>query len=255
MEPSPQPPPASPAPRTGCLKWPSIAAITIAAIVALTLWLSLDKLNQIAATIFGGAAKTDITQTFRENLIKVTATNGDILEVGTLDMDETFTRYNAKTVAWNLVYLGTTVSEIRAPAVFRYHVKLSDAWKVTVDGDRCVVIAPIIRPSLPPSIRTEKMEKKSTNGWARLNAAENLADLERSITPSLEVRAATPEHIAKVRDPARQAVAKFAKAWLLDGSVDRPQDIKDIVVVFADEPAAKSASTLAKQPASVKLLP
>lgn len=239
---------------SGCLKWPSIALVLTVLIVSLTALKSCDALRETLAGIqklVGGGVQQDITTSFRENLLKITATKGDILEVATVEMDETFTRMNMKTLAWNLVYLGTTVSEVRVPAVYRYHIKLSDDWKVNVEGDRCLVIAPQIRASQPPAIRTEKMEKKSVAGWARFDAAQSMTELEKSITPSLESRAGNASHIDRVRDPARKAVAEFVKTWLLSNP---KQEVKHITVIFADEPGAKDAK-LAPQAATLDVQP
>ena len=65
----------------------------------------------------------------------------------------------------------------------------------------------------------------------------------------LEKRAGTHTHIPSVRDNCRRSVAKFVRQWLLresgsDGS------IKDIVVIFPDEPQVKEAeAAAAKLPA------
>ena len=246
--------PATSSPRSGCLKWPSIALVLIVLIISLALMRCCDQLREVLTglqIVTGAGVKQDITSSFRENLVKITATQGDILEVATVEMDETFTRMNMKTLAWNLVYLGTTISEVRVPAVYRYHIQLSGDWKVTLEGDQCLVIAPSIRPSLPPAIRTEKMEKKSVAGWARFDAAQNMSELEKSITPSLEKRAGSASHIDRVRDPARKAVAEFVKTWLLSHS---KQDVKHITILFADEPAAKDAK-LAPPTATLEVQP
>jgi hypothetical protein len=236
---------------SGCLKWPSIAAVLIVGIICFTVVRSCDKLGSVAEVMKGAAPKQTITDSFRERIRKVTGTQGDVLEVATLEADETFTRMDAKSLAWNLVYLGTTISEIRASAVYRYHLKISDEWTLNTQGDTCFVIAPAIRPTQPPAIRTETMEKKSQAGWARFNAAENLSALEKSITPTLERRAGNPTHITSIREPARQAVAKFVKTWLL--SDQQNLGMKKIIVVFTDEPAAKDAAALSKLPATLEL--
>src|SRR5206468_3386857 len=80
----------------------------------------------------------------------------------------------------DLVYLGTTVSEIRVPATFRYHLRLSDPWRLATHGNVCIVRCPAIRPSLPPATDTTQMQKRSESGWAQFNQNENLAELERS---------------------------------------------------------------------------
>lgn len=231
---------------SGCLKWPSIAAVLIVAIVCFTVLRGIDKFGSLPGFIRGAGTQQTITDSFRETIRKVSGTQGDILEVATLEADETFTRMDAKTVAWNLFYLGTTVSEIRAPAIYRYHIKLSDHWSLSTQGSTCIVVAPALRPSMPPAIRTDKMEKKTQAGWGRFNAAQNLNDLEKSITPMLERRAGNSTHIDSIREPARQAVAKFVKTWL----IDHPQDpaIQKIVIVFPDEPAAKDQAKAAQLP-------
>ena len=70
----------------------------------------------------------------------ITPTHGDILELATLEMDETITRYDMKTWVGNLLYLGTTVSEIRVPAVYRYHLRMNEPWKVTRRDHACNVM-------------------------------------------------------------------------------------------------------------------
>ncbi len=248
-------PDSSPKPSGGCLKWPSIAAAVIVCVICITLLRSCDRLQRMVETVFAKGSKEDVTQVFRENLIKVTATQGDILELATLDMDETLTRYNTKSIAWNLINIGTTVSEIRVPAVYRYHLKLGDPWQVRVNNGTCVVMAPVIRPSLPPAIRTEKMEKKNAAGWARFNAEQNMAALEKSMTPSLEGRAGHSSHIDKVRDPARKATAEFVKKWVLSKDSTSAADVKRIIIVFADEPDAKNLDKLASAPATLTISP
>jgi hypothetical protein len=117
-----------------------------------------------------------------------------------------------------------------------------------------MVIAPAIRPSLPPAIRTETMEKKSAAGWLRFNAAENLSELEKGLTALLEKRAATPGKIRSVREAARLSVAKFVHAWVLKEQKDLEQGgIREIVVVFPDEAGAKNEAEALKQPATLHL--
>lgn len=242
---------ASPKPSGGCLKWPSIALIAVTALLCFTALKGCDRLKAMVDALTSTLGRSDITTSFRESIRKVSATRGDILELATVEADETFTRMDAKSIAWDLIYLGTTVSEIRAPAVYRYHLKLSDDWQISRHEDACVVVAPVIRPSLPPAIRTDKMEKKTQAGWGRFNATENLRLLEQSITPVLERRAGNPSHLDQIREPARQAAAEFVKTWVVK---DMPT-VTRIVVVFADEPAAQAPQDLQSRPTTLKLVP
>ncbi|MDZ4289511.1 MAG: hypothetical protein U0984_16215 [Prosthecobacter sp.] len=176
-----------------------------------------------------------LTESFRESVTAISSTNGDVLEVAVMRKDETVTKYDMKSFFNDLVYLGTTVSEIRTPVVYRYHIKLSDPWDLRVDNGRCIVHAPAMRPSLPPAIETQGMEKKSEAGWLRFNAAENLAELEKGLTPSLERRAGNKHQLDLVREPSRKSVAEFVRKWLLKQDSATTARIVSIVVLFPDE--------------------
>jgi hypothetical protein len=79
------------------------------------------------------------------------------------------------------------------------------------------------------------MEKKSEAGWLRFNAAENLAALEKELTPTLEKRAGNKAHLDQVREVARKSVAEFVKAWLLTEGKIHQEDVRSITVIFSDE--------------------
>ena len=90
------------------------------------------------------------------------------------------------------------------------------------------------------------MEKKSEAGWLRFNATENLDKLEKDLTPMLEKRAGSHTQIPAVRDNCRRSVAKFVRQWLLRES-GTDGVIKDIVVIFPDEPEVKEAEAAASK--------
>ena len=251
-EPNPAPAPASRR-GPGCfatLALTFLAAVLIGGVVA---WKMVDAgfgMKWLAEHF----QKQTITESFRENVKRIASTQGDVLELATLDTEETVTKYDTKTLFNDAIYLGTTVAEIRAMVVYRYHLKLSDEWKLTVENGRCTVIAPAIRPSLPPAIRTETMEKKSEAGWLRFNAAENMAELEKGLTSILERRAAVPGKIKHVSEASRISVAKFVQHWVLKEQKEHgPGGIREIVVIFPDEPAAANAAEAAKLSATLNL--
>lgn len=196
--------------------------------------------------------KRSISESFRENVKRIASTQGDVLELATLDTEETVTKYDTKTLFNDAIYLGTTVAEIRAMVVYRYHLKLSDEWNLKVENGRCMVVAPAIRPSLPPAIRTDTIEKKSEAGWLRFNASENLAQLEKEMTSILERRAGVPGKLKHVREASRLSVAKFVQHWVLKEHKEQGE-IREIVVIFSDEPAAANAEEAMKQPSTLYL--
>jgi hypothetical protein len=166
--------------RSGCFRWFAITALLSLLMLGITGFFFIHTLKEAVSWLRELPSKLvqqDIETSFRESITKITSTKGDILEVATLETHETVTRYDMKTALSEMVYLGTTVSEIRTPVVYRYHIRLSDDWHLQVKEGQCFVQAPPLRHSPPPAIRTEGMEKKSEAGWLRFNAAENLASL------------------------------------------------------------------------------
>jgi hypothetical protein len=186
----------------------------------------------IAYRVTGPAVSTSITQEFREYLPTVGPTDG-ILETATSSVPETFTQTDS---AWLFnIPLGTTVSEIRVPAVYRYHIQLFDPWKLVVSGQVCLVLAPQFQPSLPPAIITSQMEKSTSNGWLRFNGEDDLTTLERGITDELAKRANDRLHRDYVREACRQSVAEFVKTWLMKQGAWSEDRFHQIVVLFPDE--------------------
>ncbi len=190
-----------------------------------------QKAEAIAEKFLSG----NITRTFVAAIPEISAAGAGNLELATSGQTEVFRAEDEKSVFWDKVYLGKTVSEIRVPVTYRYHLRLSDPWRLDVSGQTCIVVAPVIRPSLPPAIHTDKMEKKSDAGWGRFNAREQMTDLEKSITPTLTGYAADEKHLAFVREQCRKTVAEFVKTWLLKEDHWRSDRFHAIKVIFADE--------------------
>ena len=197
-----------------------------------------EKLEAIAAKFNQGT----ITETF-----KTESPIFELIEVGRLEVAvkesmETFKRKDEKATLWNLIDLGTTVSEIKVPATYRYHLELAEEWKIEIKDKCCVVHAPSLKASLPVAIQTDKMEKSSDSGWARFDDAEKLDTLERQITPRLNKRASESGHMKAAQREARDVVARFVRKWLLNSDQWKEDRFSSIAVIFANEdPNAVSA--------------
>ena len=59
------------------------------------------------------------------------------------------------------------------------------------------------------------MEKSSNEGWARFNADEQMAVLERAITPTIRKYALENNRILSIRENCRKTVEEFVEGWLL----------------------------------------
>ncbi len=177
-----------------------------------------------------------ITETFVEFTEVVAKGNeGNILEVATAEATETFTRKTNLVWFDREVPLGTTVSEIRLPATYRYHVDLNEEWTLSAYDDRVTVVAPSLKPSLPVAFDSARMTKKTKSGWGRWDGDENLDELEKSLTGKLGERASDERTLDRVRDEARQSVARFVQRWLLERDHWNPDAYREIVVLFEDE--------------------
>lgn len=230
------------------LRWP-VALVVIAALLVVALALVLARLERLGAAagrlpaalaeraerVARGLLTGNVTERFLTDLPTVTAAEGGRLEVAIAESVETLGRTDERWVLWDLLPLGTTTVEIRVPVTYRYHVRLDEPWTVRVEDGLCRVEAPALRPSLPPAIHTDRIERRAEAGWLRFDAAEQLATLERSLTPRLAGLARDPRHLAFAREPARLAVARFVRAWLLGREAWGAGGVRAIAVTFADE--------------------
>ena len=155
------------------------------------------------------------------------------LELATAIFNETFTRKSDLTTCWGLVDLGTSIVQVQLPVTYRYHLCLRDPWHLELRERRLVVHAPGIRPSLPPAIHTNQLQSLTVRGWGRGSTSTLLAELQQSLTPTLNQCAGDNRHLALVQPQCRASVTEFVQLWLeREGQAGR---ITDIRVVFHDE--------------------
>lgn len=205
---------------------------------------AVDEFKSVLATSVDAAEgiaekfKTgQITETFRAEIPVFRSAGVGRLELGTMEATETFSRADSKKVAWDLIYLGETFTEISVPVTYRYHLDLGGDWSFSVKEGNCIVHVPELEPSLPVAIHTNELQKKSSNGWARFDANEQLEELQRTITPTLNEYAKKPEHLNNVKENARATVAKFIREWLIRENHWTDGRFTTITVVFPDEDA------------------
>ncbi len=154
------------------------------------------------------------------------------LELATTTYNELFGQESPGQTLWGLLDCGTTVVQIQVPVTYRYHLSLREPWQLTRVGDRLHVLAPPIRPSVPPAIHTDRLKSLTARGWARGSPQPLLNELQRSLTPTLTAAAGDERHLAAVRPQCRTTVAEFVQRWLRHaGQPELP-----ITVQFVDEP-------------------
>tara|TARA_B100001540_G_scaffold2324_1_gene2228 strand:+ start:1056 stop:1847 length:792 start_codon:yes stop_codon:yes gene_type:complete len=158
-----------------------------------------------------------ITETFTASIPEFQNEKGGLLELAKVMVTETFKSQDELKYDFNWFELsaGTTTTEIRVPVTYRYHLRMRDPWRLDVVNGVCMVYAPEIRPSQPPALHTNRMEKSSDEGWARFNASEQMDDLLKTITPTIRKYASDDRRISSVRENCRKTVEEFVKSWLL----------------------------------------
>lgn len=155
------------------------------------------------------------------------------MEVAGMIKEEDFLQED--NLKWWVVSWGTTISQIRVEATYRYHVKLSEAWNVRVKDSLCIVEAPQLEPTLPVAIDTEKTVHNTEQGWARFNGEENLELLSKSISEKLQGKAKRPEYLNLIREPARKTIEEFIASWLLKENLWGKSEWHIVKVIFPDE--------------------
>jgi predicted metal-dependent HD superfamily phosphohydrolase len=92
-------------------------------------------------------------------------TAGGRLEVATVHVREAFTRSDAR-VLLDLIDLGTTASESRVDATYRYLIATEKAWPLHIAGKTGVVQAGMVKPTLPVAFDSRTVERRTASGWA-----------------------------------------------------------------------------------------
>ena len=160
---------------------------------------------------------------------------GGLLETATIRMGEDF--YKSDALTWWGLYLGNTASHIQVAATYRYGVPLSDpVWEIVSKGQIAVVVAPVLRPSLPVAVDTSTWRERTENGWARFDKEEQLEQLRQGVSNDLEQRANDPRRIALAREASRRTIGEFIEKWLLTKDPQWKVGAFSVVkVVFQDE--------------------
>lgn len=236
-------------------RWPVVVVVlAVLAFLGVRQVLQVLEMTQQAAveglsSIGAGFRTETITTTFTAALPRFAPDDSLKLELAALEAVETFTRTDDRRVFYDLLPLGTTVSEIRVPVTYRYHLLLDAPWHLEVNEHDCFVHAPQIRPTLPPAIDTGGLAKRSSSGWLRFDESDQMEELERQLTELLSRRAGDPDTIDLVREKCRRRVAEFVREWLLAENQWRDDRLRSITVVFADEqPSDNTPPTIALEP-------
>jgi hypothetical protein len=207
-----------------------LVAVAVAALVAaaVSVYLILPRSGLTPAP-------HDWTAEWRADPPVISTIPGGLLETATIRMGEDF--YKSDALTWWGIYLGNTVSHIQVAATYRYGVPLADpGWEVVTRGQTAVVVAPVLRASVPVAIDTSTWRERTANGWARFDKDEQLEALRKGVSGDLEQRANDERRIALAREASRRTIGEFVEKWLLlKDPLWKPGPFSVVKVVFQDE--------------------
>ena len=182
-----------------------------------------------------------VNRTIQQSIADIRATKGDVLLLAEIETLETIRESDTKLLRVPYtefdISVGTTESEVRVPAHYRYFVRLDSPIQVEIEQHgkwrRCVIHAPALEAQTPVSFDSNRMELRVDAGWLRFNKDEAREKVLKSISSVLELRA--PEKISLAQDKARAAFASFVRNWLLREQLYGDDVINDIIVLFPGE--------------------
>ncbi len=191
-------------------------------------------LNVYFAARLWGSGDSITARTVRIDEPVVMRTRGGLLEVATIRSPERFEASQDHEIFG--VFVGKTVSRIRVPATYRYHIALAPEWRILLRDKAFIVVAPAVAPTLPVAIDTAQLESESSGVWSLVTGPSLVAELQRSITAVLATKAASPAYIRLQREDARKTVAEFVSKWLVTQERWKEAAGYPVYVFFADEP-------------------
>lgn len=198
------------------------------------------------------AVRRDIQTRFLESLIEAKGNRGDVLEVATISTAEVFSETDKFdfTVLGFPIPAGTTKVTLSIPVTFRFHVLLSDSWRIATTEETVTVDAPEVRPSLPPAPDLSAMDITTEQGPLRFNRKEVEERVRARVTGELNLRAHRLARSQVARDVARSSVERHLKEyvrWLPDECRD-----KTFVVRFRGETGGKEAGPIPRSEPSAR---
>jgi hypothetical protein len=173
-------------------------------------------------------------QTYREQERVIVRTKGGLLEVSTIKSPEVFEASREHTIFG--IPIGKTVTRIRVPAVYRYHVDLAPEWRVLLRKNAFIVVAPSVKPALPVAVDLGRLQQEASGTWSVFTGTAQLKALQSSITRELNAKASTRSYIEFQREAARQTVKEFVAKWLITQKEWNKYRDYPIHVYFADDP-------------------
>ena len=164
----------------------------------------------------------------------VMQTPGGLLEVSTITSHERFESTKDHKILG--VPFGRTVSMIEVPAVYRYHIQLAKEWSLRVEGGALVVVAPPVQPSLPVAVDLGKLRTFSAGVWTAFTGPDELAALQKTVTPALAKKASSADMLQLQRESARKTVTEFVHKWVVEQPKWGAGKVPVVLVFFQDEP-------------------
>ncbi len=167
----------------------------------------------------------------RSYLVSLKEASGDELAVAELVQNVEISSKRTKEEFWTGLPLGMSEAVVRAPVHFRYYIRLSEPFTVSVSADLVTVTAPGVRLFHPPAVVTSGLESTVADSWLSASGGQLRDAAVASLTSQAVLVGNSPESLALARRAATGAIARFAAAWLLREGLGG----RAVIVHFADQ--------------------
>lgn len=164
----------------------------------------------------------------------VLTSKGGLLEVSRIEATETFEKAQVHSI-FGVSLPGPTITQIRVPVTYRYHVELDPDWKFIRSGKTFIAIAPPVKPSLPVAFNTSGMQAYANGVWSIFTGGNSIQKLQKTMTPVLADRALSSKYLDLQREYARKTVTEFVSKWVVSQERWKAGGY-DVKVFFSDEP-------------------
>jgi len=166
---------------------------------------------------------------------RVVRTPGGLLEVATLQKQESFAWQTSWTCLANLCgSLPSSSSQISADVHYTYRIPLAAHWvleKVSNDPLQYRLQVPKLEPKLPVAVSLPSI-RITNSGSVFSPSGPTQQRMQTYMEPLLESRAKSAEYLRVQEANARKTVEEFARKWMRDGESKIPSTAT-IEVVFS----------------------
>ena len=188
----------------------------------------------VAGYFYGGYKTRKDSEPLVGERYKVVRTPGGLLEVSTVQKEESFAWQTSWTCPANLCsFLPSSSSQISAVAHYTYRIPLAEYWvldRVSSEPLRYRLKLPKLEAKLPVAVSLTTIRVINSESVFSPSGPTQ-QKMQAYMQPQLAIRAQSQTYLQAQQKDAAKTVEEFARKWVRDGN-DKIPDSATIEVVF-----------------------